>query len=154
MLSPELTPAERDVARLHWCMLEVLANEACTGTWPYSPMRLVKGDQMVDCLFREFVRHDPRFTLRGMTWSAQAQEVEYQGRIGVDAVALFLGVEKAIAKRILTLDYVEPYKGRYAIRNHARAAERDCGVAVPSAFWEGFPRQLLEMEVVSGKVED
>ena len=146
MLNPTLTPAEKEAARLHWCMLEVLANEACTGTWPYGQIRLVSGDLMVDCLFREFVRHDPRFTAQGMAWSDAAQEVEFQGRVGVEAVATFLGVEKAQAKRLLTMDYVEPYKGRYAIRNFARTAERECGVTVAPDFWHGFPRDLPEMK--------
>ncbi len=146
MLNPTLSPAEKDAARLHWCMLEVLANEACTGTWPYGQIRLVSGDLMVDCLFREFVRYDRRFIARGMTWSDAAQEVEYQGRVGIEAVAAFLGVEKAQAKRTLTMDYVEPYKGRYAVRSFARTAEKDCGMSVPSDFWQGFPRQLPEMQ--------
>lgn len=146
MLNPDLTPAERELARLHWCMLEVLANEACTGTWPYGPLRLTTGDQMVDCLFKEFARHDPRFIRQGLTWSEEAQEVGYDGRVGIDAVAAFLGTERAAAKRMLSLDYVEPYKGRYAIRSHARAAERDCGIALSPDFWAGFPRQLKEMK--------
>lgn len=147
MLNPNLTPAERDIARLHWYMLEVLANEACTGTWPYNPdLRLVRGDQMVDCLFREFVRHDPRFERQGLTWSEAAQEVEYQGRVGVEAVAEFLGIDKARARRMLTLDYVEPYRGRHAIRTQARTAERACGITISPEFWSGFPRQIPEME--------
>lgn len=146
MLNPTLTPAERDEARLHWCMLEVLANEACTGTWPYDTLRLVSGDLMVDCLFREYVRHDPRFAAQGVTWSDAAQEIEYQGRVGIEAVAAFLGVEKTQAKRMLTMDYVEPYKGRYAIRSNARSAERECGMNVAPDFWQGFPRQLPEMK--------
>ncbi len=146
MLNPTLSPAEKDAARLHWCMLEVLANEACTGTWPYGRIRLVSGDLMVDCLFREFVRYDRRFAAQGMTWSDAAQEVEYQDRVGIEAVAAFLGIDKGPAKRLLTMDYVEPYKGRYAVRNFARTAEKDCNMTVPSDFWQGFPRNLPEMQ--------
>lgn len=146
MLNQTLTPAERETARLHWYMLEVLANEACTGTWPYGPLRLISGDLMVDCLFREFVRHDPRFVRQGLTWSTAAQETEYQGRVGIEAIAAFLGSEKAQVKHMLSMDYVEPYKGRYAIRSFARSAERDCGITVAPDFWQGFPRDLPEMK--------